>query len=110
MRNTVLGVMAAVTCALLVLAWCAKLDDFPTIDVPPAVRARIELPGAFYLSIPAEPWSGDLFRRPINRQSQKPKVSEELKAWMVEYQNDKNCNYGNPYKREKCTLRANQSL
>jgi hypothetical protein len=39
MRNTVLGVMAAVTCALLVLAWCTKLDDFPRTDVAPAVRA-----------------------------------------------------------------------
>src|SRR5215470_12140009 len=105
MRNTVLGVAAAVTCALLMLAWRANLDD-SSKDVPPVVQARIELPGAFYLSIPAEPWNGDL----LNRQNQKPAVSTELNSWIVEYRNDRNCNYGNPYKRERCTLRANQSL
>src|SRR5262249_32706228 len=104
-RNTVLGVAVAVTCALLVLAWRAKLDD-SSKDVPPVVQARIELPGAFSLSSPAEPSTSDL----LNRQNQKPAVSKELNSWIVEYKNDRNCNYGNPYKRERCTLRANQSL
>ena len=29
------------------------------------MRAHIDLPGAFYLSIPAEPWTGDLFTREV---------------------------------------------
>jgi hypothetical protein len=38
---------------------------FATLTRHRLCGAHIDLPGAFYLSIPAEPWTGDLFTREV---------------------------------------------